>query len=460
MLTALRVPGRTGRGPRPGAAAAPAAGAEAAPPNPLYRLRLGQLWAAMRRQPASFWLVCIYLFFEYVRPQQIYESLAVMPWGNITIIAAVIAVLTEGRRIRMEMPELLLLLFTAVLLLSSVTALQPDIAFDAFGDWLVWLVVYLLIANTVVTETRFLLFMGTYLLWNFKMSQTGVRSWASDGFAFRDWGIAGAPGWFSNSGEFALQMCVFLPVVLGFRAAIHRYWKRWMRLVFWAMALTAVMCIVGSSSRGALVAMAAMTLWMLPKSRYKWRALVGVLVLGAFTAIILPPEQLERLRSSGDDKTSTNRTLYWDRGIDLVQERPVLGIGYKNWPTWHQSQYGFKSMPHNIFIEAAAEMGFLGLGSFVALIVGTLVINARTRRLLRQRGQARGFMYEMAHAFDVALVGYLVGGFFVTVLFYPYFWINLAMTVALNRAARGVEAPAVARRRPAALPPVGQVAAR
>jgi hypothetical protein len=26
----------------------------------------------------------------------------------------------------------------------------------------------------------------------------------------------------------------------------------------------------------------------------------------------------------------------------------------------------------------------------------------------------------------------MVTGFFVTVLFYPYFWVNLAMTVALN----------------------------
>jgi hypothetical protein len=37
----------------------------------------------------------------------------------------------------------------------------------------------------------------------------------------------------------------------------------------------------------------------------------------------------------------------------------------------------------------------------------------------------------MAHGLDGALIGFLVGGFFVTVLYYPFFWINLAMTVAL-----------------------------
>ena len=46
------------------------------------------------------------------------------------------------------------------------------------------------------------------------------------------------------------------------------------------------------------------------------------------------------------------------------------------------------------------------------------------------------FILYMAHGLDGALVGYLVSGFFVTVLYYPYFWINLAMTVALNQAAK------------------------
>ena len=42
----------------------------------------------------------------------------------------------------------------------------------------------------------------------------------------------------------------------------------------------------------------------------------------------------------------------------------------------------------------------------------------------------------MAHGLDGALVGFLVCGFFVTVLYYPYFWINLAMTTSLYEAAK------------------------
>lgn len=45
----------------------------------------------------------------------------------------------------------------------------------------------------------------------------------------------------------------------------------------------------------------------------------------------------------------------------------------------------------------------------------------------------RGVMfYHLGHGFDGALIGYLVSGFFITVLHYPYFWINLSMVVALR----------------------------
>jgi hypothetical protein len=47
----------------------------------------------------------------------------------------------------------------------------------------------------------------------------------------------------------------------------------------------------------------------------------------------------------------------------------------------------------------------------------------------------------MAHGLDGAMIGFVVSGFFVTVLYYPYFWINLAMTVALNNAAQQALAP-------------------
>jgi len=373
---------------------------------------------------------------EYVRPQQIYEKIAGPPYSKIIIGLAMLAFIMEGRPFRMRMPELMLGLFTGIVLASSVLAVSPDAAYAQLSIYLSWVVIYLMISNSVDTEGRFLVFALTFILYSFKMAEFGTRSWAEAGFHFRDWGINGAPGWFSNSGEFGIQMCVFLPIVTYFTMSLRRHWPRWKRYLFWSMPICAVLSIVGSSSRGALVGLAAVALWMLSKSPYKVRGLLATGVLAVGVYFILPPEQMARLQSMGDDGTSISRTTLWARGLDLMRDNPLHGIGYKNWSPYMQLHYGSPLLPHNIFIEAGAELGYTGLVAFVALIILTLTINLRTRRLLRALPSGDHFLFDMAHGLDAALIGYLASGFFVTVLYYPFFWINLAMTVALYNAAK------------------------
>jgi O-antigen ligase len=99
------------------------------------------------------------------------------------------------------------------------------------------------------------------------------------------------------------------------------------------------------------------------------------------------------------------------------------------------SHYGNQLLSHNIFIEAASELGLTGFAAFLALIGCTVALNYRTRRIVRKYPRKGYFLSEMANGLDGALIGFLVSGFFVTVLYYPFFWINFAMTVALNNAA-------------------------
>jgi putative inorganic carbon (hco3(-)) transporter len=403
----------------------------------LYSLHPGAIWKSLKRQPASFWFALIYLFFEYVRPQQIYEAMLGPPYALIAIVLGLVSFLFERRKLRFQMPELLLTIFSLIVLASSVTAFAPSISFsyENLSLYFGWVLIYLLIANSVDTEERFFLFLLFFLLYSFKMSQFGSRSWAAFGFGFDAYGAMGAPGFFKNSGEFGIQMCIFFPLVVAFNLALKEYWPRWARWVMWGVAATAITGIVASSSRGALVGLGGVSLWMLLKSRHKFRGLVVTLAFAGLVYGITPPEQKARFQNMGQDKSAISRTTNWKDGIEIMNQYPVLGIGYANWRKYHGINYGTELLPHNIFIEAGSELGYLGLAGFLALIWCTFVVNSRTRRLAGQFPDEGRFISRMAHGLDGALVGFLVSGFFVTVLYYPFFWINLAMTVGLNNAA-------------------------
>lgn len=417
--------------------------------DPIYRINVRAIVRFLRTQPPSFWLLNFYFFIEYVRPQQVWTSLDVLPWGVASLGLTTIAVLAEGRTPRFRTKAgLALLAYSVVLVLSSVTAINPAASYAGWQLYFSWVLVYFLVTSTITTERRLLVFTVAFLLYSFKMSQHGFRSWVSNGFGFSDWGVTGGHAWFANSGELGIQMCIFLPLSVEFILALRQDWSRLTRWFFYLMPITAVGTIVASSSRGALLGAAAVGLWWVLRSKHRIRSLVAVAALAALTWVVVPEEQKARFSTAGEDETSVSRLVRWEAGIQMAQEYPVLGIGYNNWLTF----YG--PLSHNIFIEALSEMGYTGLFAFLALIGATFHVNFRTRRLMRSVPGSSRLLTHMAHGLDGALIGFLVSGFFVTVLYYPFFWINLAMSTAVHLTAQREQARVAHGRATGAIRPV------
>jgi len=371
-----------------------------------------------------------------VRPQAIYTALQGIPWAEILILATPIAFVLEGGRIRAKNPiNLWMIVFSGAVLLSWLFAQYPQASADQMFIYVNWVMVYVLVANIANTEMKFFLFFGLFLLASFKMSQHGARSWIERGFSFAKWGATGAPGWFHNSGEFGIQMCVFFPLTLYFMGALKKYWPTWKQVLFLAFPVTAVMSLIATNSRGALVGAGAVAIWMLARTRHRVRAFVGLGLLAALVILVMPEEQKARFRTMGDDKTSESRLTYWRHGIEIFKAHPVTGIGYENWGTYHEATYGMTALPHNIFIQGGAELGSLGLIGMVGLIVSSFVVNRRTRKLAARLGERGRFMEMTARGLDGAMIGYIGSGFFITVLFYPFLWFALGLTSALYAAA-------------------------
>lgn len=410
----------------------------------LYAVRVKEIWAYLKTQDALFWMINIYLFMEYVRPQTLYPAIDVFPFVKVLLFLTLGVFLLRHNAPLVKNPSnILLILFFVVILLSSAFALAPGVAFEKVPDFISWVVIFFLIINIVNTEKRFFVFMLAFLLYSFKMAQFSFFNWVSKGFGFISYGSGGGPGWFRNSGEFGIQMCIFLPLAACFFFALKEHWPRWKKILFLFFPFTALTGTVSSSSRGAVVGVVCVLVFMLMKGKNRLKGLVALGVILALVYFLIPDRQLERFRSSGEDQTSISRLEYWERGLELVSLFPILGVGYNNWLVAQEDIFGLydQQHPHNIFIQCVSELGYSGLIVFVLMIVYTFVNNYRTRKLsLQQEGQKKEvkmrFLYYMAHGLDGALVGYLASGFFVTVLYYPYFWINLAMTVSLNAIAR------------------------
>jgi putative inorganic carbon (hco3(-)) transporter len=422
----------------------------------LLSLSPGQVWQYLLTQSPSFWFLNIYVFFEYVRPHSLWPWLDVLPWTRAALLLTAFCMIVEGKWLRVRTPASWWLLgFAALVAMSIVTAYSPETSMKYLDHFFVWLLVYFLIVTIVDTEERFIVFVVAFLLYNFLMSYGGTKQWVGIGFRFRSYGLTGGEGWFNNSGDFGVALCIFLPMSIYFGIAILPHLDRlWKKIVVVAMPVTTLISIIGSSSRGAVVGAAGVGLWMLARTRYRFRGLIAAVVLAGVVYVALPPEQKERFATAGEDDTSVARLTFWQLGLSIARERPLHGIGYFNWLHYYGKTVNtYATLPHNLFILALAELGYPGLVVLLILMLYIFVLNYRTRKLASRDPPAGRFLSLMARGMDGGLVGLAVSGFFNTVTWYPFFWFHLAITVALHEVARRKFAPAPTPvRRPMAVP--------
>lgn len=410
----------------------------------IYSLKFRAICQYLKGESFAFWMICAYLFFEYVRPQSIYPALDFLPWTQLTVIGAFVGCFTDKTVRWVSSPvNKLLVIFFFIILVSGFFAYFPEISFRNLDKYYLWLIIYFLIISIVNTKKRLFIFLCVFLIASFKISLSLAVTWAMRGFSFTDWGLKGPPGFFENSGELAIQMLVFWPISWVFAYAIKPYVAKRTFHILLLMPISAIMVILGASSRGAQLALVVQILFMNYKSVFKPKVLVSLAASMILIWNFLPEEQKARFEAMGEDKTSQQRLLYWENGIQMIQDNPFLGVGYFNFSQYFEVYFPddvlFQKaeLPHNILIQVGTDTGLIGLSIFLLILFfafkGTYKINASE---VFTCGQA-----HIARCFNAALLGFFVAGQFVTVTYYPFLWIHLALVVSMinsNRCALGV----------------------
>ncbi len=405
----------------------------------MYAMKFSSLWSAFRREHISLWMLCIYFMFEYVRPQTLYPELDILPWPLIFLLATLISAIMDGSAKWVSNVEnRLLILFAVIVIISGIFSFRPSVSLDKWQVFGSWFISYFLIITIVNTEKRMILFLLAYCLFSLKMSQHGALTWAERGFSFATHGLVGSPGYFKNSGEYAIQMLIYGSLSISIVISLKGYFGRYKKWIFYALAATGYMAVMGASSRGAQLALLAMALWAILKQDGGWKGVLAMAVAGAVLFYVLPDEQMKRFQEMGQDGDSLQRLAYWEYALThIVPEYPVLGIGYYNWLTYLGfmepngiGPFEMVQVCHNIFIEVLSEMGVIGLFVYLLLIVYAFKINARTRDLAR--GTEKILFYNLSLGLDAGLIAFLVAGSFVTVTYYPFFWVQIAMIVMLH----------------------------
>ena len=410
--------------------------------NSLLAYQIKSILSEFKKQHISFLMICCYIFIEYVRPQSTIPALDILPWAQtFLLLSAITLVLDKDIRIAKHPLNKWMIAFFLVIIASTIFAYNRQISIDHLADFYTWFIIYFLIIHIVNNEKRLFIFLLIIILASAKLSYFGAKTWALRGFGFTSWGIMGPPGYFQNSGELAIQMLVLFGISYFLFQAQKEHLKG---VKYWFLLLcpiTAAMTIMGASSRGSQIALAILLLIIFwEKITFKRTIGIGLLVFIGYS--LMPDEQIARFTTAGNDDTSVQRLLYWENGVKMIQEHTALGVGFFNYPSYYTDFYpadllGMRAkkgaeLPHNIFIQVGAELGLTGLIMYCLLIIGCFRSNRKARAILKSNGKGDSWLSLLSRGFDLSLIGFIVAGQFVSVVYYPFMWITLALSVSLS----------------------------
>ena len=263
----------------------------------------------------------------------------------------------------------------------------------------------------------------------FYSAKGGVFSLLTGG-EHRVWGPDGS--FITSNNQLALATLMVLPLMryLHLNSAV-----RLLRLAALVLIPLSILSVLMSYSRGAFLALCAMFVVFVFKSRNKLAFgsfAVGALVLALAFA---PSEWYERIASIADyesDESSMGRIEVWQFAYDVAAARPLVGGGFDVF--YNDAAYAqfapdiFIRSSHSIIFQVLGEHGFVGLILFLSLGIATWLTGSRIIRLTRNRPQLH-WAADLARLLQTGLVGYFVAGLFLNLAFFDLVYIFLALMV-------------------------------
>ena len=304
--------------------------------------------------------------------------------------------------------------FLSIYLLASL--LSAAFAFDRWegfrGVWDVfrYLSLFLMMVNDVDSKQKILFCVSLFVA----STAMGVTRGLFDYFTGTGMRIGiktlGNPAHVATYVVIMLALCMSLLFLMD--------WPFWTKIAVGVVTGAACLAIFLTYSRGGWIACLAVLLF-LAVSLKRWEPIVAVAFLTVVIVVGLsgtgrlwtrPFEMLARL---DEDVNLIERVKMWRGAVLSVKDRPVLGIGPRNFRNLDHERYGFQRTDvygrrwtdaHNLFLTVLAERGLLGFLSLIGFLV------CYVYECIRRRPPADALSQALWHAAMGSFITIVVAG--------------------------------------------------
>ena len=236
--------------------------------------------------------------------------------------------------------------------------------------------------------------------------------------------VLGPGGFIGGNNELALAIVIVIPLMRFLQLQQKKIWAQHAFTV--AMVLSGA-SVLGSQSRGALLAVASCALFLWAKSSKKLVFGVGVIICAIFLVAFMPESwdaRMSTISTYQDDASAMGRINAWWMAWNLASHN-FFGGGFDIYNAQNFAAYAPNPLDihaaHSIYFQVLGEHGFIGL--LLYLIMWCLLWKA-AGDLIRDANRHTDFHWcrDLGAMSQVSLAGFLVGGAFLSLAYFdlPY----------------------------------------
>ncbi|WP_022668849.1 putative O-glycosylation ligase, exosortase A system-associated [Desulfospira joergensenii] len=357
-----------------------------------------------------------------------------MPLYFIVFLSVILGMVLNGKD-RQPFPWTRETIFFLMLLswFTLTTHLHPDVPYAAKEQWIKVLKIYISIFPTFwminTKEKMKWLIIVFAVSFGFVGFKGGLFAF-SHGFAYKVQGPDGT--FYAGNNEIGLALNMVLPLIL---LGASEFKSKFIKNSFYIVFFFSICSIISTWSRGALITLVTVLSAIIWSTKKKWRML-PIAVVGLMIIAVVPQEALmsflpeewfnrmETIQTYEQDQSAMGRIYAWKYAISRAKEHPFTGGGFETFRLHGQDV-------HSAYFEILGEHGYIALILWLSLLFGTMYVLGRLRSLSKY---VQGFLWvrDYARAVQISLLAYAVGGAFLGVAYWDYFYHLVSLCVLMK----------------------------
>ena len=253
--------------------------------------------------------------------------------------------------------------------------------------------------------------------------------------------------------ELAVAFAMLLPICIYL---LGEYGKKSWILKFGFLGLIALLItsIIGTGSRGGMIALSAVSSYLFIKSKRKLLFTMLIAFVGIVVVSVVPGQWFDRMdtiASANEDGSFLGRLVAWKLSFILAMQNPFFGGGFKaldSFPVWvslsqNFYQYSFiytgAALPdpnrahaaHSIYFQVLGDHGFVGLFLFVMILALSFLKAGAIAKKTRSVG-GPNWLINLATMLRLSIFAYAIGGAALSFAYFDLIFAICAIIIVLE----------------------------